>query len=938
MKANKRSKQKARKTTKRKARSAASIGNGWITTDEEEVERRRLRAVEEQLTVKAIKTDKNQTGSIYEDYLVSRDAGGQYKVEYRDKYKRINSCDCPDFQVNGLGTCKHVERVSRFLLRKRKPVNRVRTEIFVNRQNAASVDILWADNLRSNSKVKKLLLPYFSVDNTLLLETPDSFKVLERAVYQSGISASVKISDHVLPWLKRRVRKQQIQIRRENYLNDIATGKRQQNFVKHALYDYQQDGMLHLAFTERAILADEMGLGKTVQAVAACELLKHLEGVERVLVVSPVSLKTEWEEQIAKFTGQDSLIIQGNRANRLKQYQKRSFFYLVNYEQILFDIEDIQAQIMPDVIILDEAQRIKNWQTKTAQAVKKLVSPYLFVLTGTPLENRIDEIYSLAQAVDPHLLGSLFRFNREFYQLDERGKPTGYKNLDVLHRKLRPILLRRRKHDVEDELPERIVNTYFVDMHAEQFTRYDEYKVKLARLLHKAKIRPLTPDEYKQIQIWLACMRMLCDTPYILDQDCRISPKLDELKNILPELLEDPDNKIIIFSEWTKMLDLIREHLDSDSIEYALHTGQVVQKKRRDEINRFKNDINCRLFLSSDAGATGLNLQAANIVINMDLPWNPAKLEQRIARAWRKHQTRQVNVINLVCESSIEHRIMSILVQKTALAEGVLEGSGEPDMELPSGRKVMIERLEQVMGGHTAVVVETEVDIEKQSMDAAESFHQEVEAKHPNMLDSLSVYENEEGQKTLLTVVRGEVNEQEKQLQDIADAQTDSVSTLEVIDAQTMVTIQRLIDAGILSMNDASQNILASHAREEDERARQLKWLEKARKRFSEVDRKFAMAELLFNGGFVQEAQVPVNAATELALSCLHQAISGKVEEITDESVIRTKLCPGFDLTEETVDLLMKSRADNEALLQQEIVLIKSFLADVDEKLIRYSL
>lgn len=254
--------------------------------------------------------------------------------------------------------------------------------------------------------------------------------------------------------------------------------------------------MLHLAFKGRAILADEMGLGKTVQAIAACELLRQLNHIERVLVVSPVSLKTEWEEQINKFTNLPSLIVQGNRAERLKSYQKSSFFYLCNYEQLLYDADDIQTSLMPDVIILDEAQRIKNWQTKTAQVVKRLQSPNLFVLTGTPLENRIDEIYSIAQVVDPHLLGSLFRFNRDFYKLDEKGKPTGYKNLDKLHHRLRPILLRRRKHDVEDELPERINNTYFVGMHQEQFLRYDEYKVQLAQLLHKAKFRPLRAAQY----------------------------------------------------------------------------------------------------------------------------------------------------------------------------------------------------------------------------------------------------------------------------------------------------------------------------------------------------------------------------------------------------------------------------------------------------------
>ena len=260
------------------------------------------------------------------------------------------------------------------------------------------------------------------------------------------------------------------------------------------LYPYQQEGMLHLAFTERALLADEMGLGKTVQAIAACELLRRLRGIERVLVVCPASLKGEWEEQIARFTGLPSRIIAGPRAQRLAQYGEGAFFYLANYEQILIDGDDVQQRLAPDVIVLDEAQRIKNWQSRTAQAVKRLRSPYAFVLTGTPLENRIDEIYSIVQFLDPSLLGPLFRFNREFYVLDERGRPAGYRNLDELHRRLAPVLLRRRKEEVEGQLPGRTDKHYFVPLEDEQIPRYAEYERRVAQILAAARRRPAPPQ------------------------------------------------------------------------------------------------------------------------------------------------------------------------------------------------------------------------------------------------------------------------------------------------------------------------------------------------------------------------------------------------------------------------------------------------------------
>ena len=174
-------------------------------------------------------------------------------------------------------------------------------------------------------------------------------------------------------------------------------------------------------------------LGKTVQAIAACEILAREKGIERALVVSPTSVKAEWEEQIARFSDRTARFVAGLYPERLKHYQDPApaFFTLVNYEQVVRDADAINRFLKPDVVILDEAQRIKNWQTKTARRVKSLVSPYAFVLTGTPLENRIDETYSIVQYLDPDIFGPLFRFNRDFYELDERGRPAGYKNLEL---------------------------------------------------------------------------------------------------------------------------------------------------------------------------------------------------------------------------------------------------------------------------------------------------------------------------------------------------------------------------------------------------------------------------------------------------------------------------------------------------------------------------
>ena len=174
---------------------------------------------------------------------------------------------------------------------------------------------------------------------------------------------------------------------------------------------------------------------------------------------------------------------------------------------------------------------------------------------------------------------------------------------------------------------------------------------------------------------------------------------------MLGELLAEPNRKVILFSEWERMLSLVREMAQDLGIEFAWHTGSVPQDRRRAEIARFKRDPDCRLFLSTDSGSVGLNLQIASSVINLDLPWNPAKLEQRIARAWRKNQMRTVDVINLVTEDSIEHVMLQVLSQKQALADGVLDGQDDlKAMKLPSGRRAFVERMSAMMAPPAAPV------------------------------------------------------------------------------------------------------------------------------------------------------------------------------------------------------------------------------------------
>lgn len=871
-------KKTARKAA-RKALAKAPVLKGWLSTDEDEIQVRRFRAATELMDIQGL--DKGE--GYYSSFAVrAKSTLNPYRVEIRSLDRHENTCSCPDFRVNGLGTCKHVEAVLAKLRKKGAKAFAVAmaagpslAEAYLVRRGTPEVRLMMP--VKAPKTARNFFSPFFGADGRLLGEPSSAVPALVRAWKQAAdkVRLCARVSSDVEEWANELARRTARVQAREYFLADVKAGKRSMDVVRHKLYPYQEEGMLHLAFGERVLLADEMGLGKTVQAVAACELLRQLRGIQRVLVVSPASLKAEWEEQITKFAGLPTKVVWGTRQDRLKAYAEPSFFYLTNYEQARADLAEMNRLIAPDVVILDEAQRIKNWQTKTAQTIKQLASPYAFVLTGTPLENRIDEVYSIAQFLDPSIFGSLFRFNREFYKLDENGRPEGFRNLPELNRRLRPIMLRRRKDEVEEQLPERTVKSYFVAMEKEQRVRYAEFEYEAAKLISAAKRRALRPEEMERLQRMLGCMRMVCDTPYILDPKCRICPKLKELAEILGDILASGDSKIIIFSEWERMLDLVRGLAREMKIDFAWHTGSVPQQKRRAEINRFKQEPGCRLFLSTDSGATGLNLQAANVVINLDLPWNPAKLEQRIARAWRKHQTRAVQVINLVSSDSIEHRMIEMLAQKQQLADGVLDGRGDlENIKLPSGRAAFMDRLQSLMGDKVdekALVVAGRVKApQEMDLPPVVVFQQDLVARLGGRLAALERRVDAGGREVLVAVV-DEVEQVRPMAERLLREAFDDVACpgLEVLDRATYETIQRLIAQGLLHPVAGICLLHGGEAAVETDRIARERRLGEARKVMDQAERKRKMSGVLRVGGFEVEAVPPLREAVELALKAV---------------------------------------------------------------------
>lgn len=633
---------------------------------EEQIDLRRQRARAARLVIRNLTKKK-----VYSDYEVTNpDSGGQYTVTVRGFDVGDNVCTCPDFKANTLGTCKHIEAVLDHLKDdlpahvQKKKATVVRPEVYLHYGDPMRLGLHLPP--RHSDKLATLARRYF--DDKCLWSGKGRFEEFVPAV--EAVPEEVTVLSDAMDFLVREMDRADLLRKEQEWLAQLDTGSFTPDLLTVSLYDYQLRGAVFLACRGRSILGDDMGLGKTAQTLAAIELLARERNIGRVLVVAPASVKYQWEGEIKRFTGRAVQVIDGDTQDRDAQYATPTFYRLVNYEQVVRDRDSINGW-KPDVIVLDEAQRIKNWESKTSRAVKKLESRYAMVLTGTPLENRLEELYSIVQFVDERRFGPAYQFLHDHRRIDTDGRLIGYRNLDQIRDKLAPIFLRRTRAEVLTQLPERTDSNRFVELHPEQEAAYSEQRAALARLVGKGYLSDL---DRKRVLACLANLRLICDSLVLFDKQTHVSPKLDEFAELVPELLADGDHKLVVFSQWEGMTDLAAEVLDKLRVEYVSLHGKLSGKERKTVMEQFTRQPECRVFLSTDAGGVGLNLQAADTVINLELPWNPAVLEQRIARVHRMGQKRPVRVINLVTRGTVEERVLQTLKAKQELFTGLFEG------------------------------------------------------------------------------------------------------------------------------------------------------------------------------------------------------------------------------------------------------------------------
>lgn len=433
--------------------------------------------------------------------------------------------------------------------------------------------------------------------------------------------------------------------------------------VQADLRQYQKDGIQWLEMLNEyhfgGILADEMGLGKTVQMIAF--LLNNLVSERVNLIVAPASLTYNWQAEFEKFAPSMSVrVVDGSKLERRKIInESNSEVLITSYNSARADIAEYQ-QLNLEYLVLDEAQFIKNSTSKTNQALRKLTPRNAFALSGTPIENRIEELWAIFEVVMPGLLPS----------------KKAFKHLAPAEVALRvtPFIMRREKKKVLTELPEKVESNLYNELTKEQKAVY------LAQLKQmQVKVKGMSGDAFVKNKIeilaGLTRLRQICDTPALyLDEYNSDSGKINQLKEILQQA-KDNDRHVLIFSQFTTMLDEIKTELNELGLDSYLLKGDTKPKERLEMVNQFNDGEKSIFLISLKAGGTGLNLTRADMVILVDLWWNPAVEDQATARAHRIGQKNNVDVFRLITKGTIEEQIFKLQEKKRNFVDQVLSGT-----------------------------------------------------------------------------------------------------------------------------------------------------------------------------------------------------------------------------------------------------------------------
>lgn len=456
------------------------------------------------------------------------------------------------------------------------------------------------------------------------------------------------------------------------------------NSLKPVMRGYQKNGFQWLKTLREngfgGILADDMGLGKTLQVISLLLMEQHewKQGVKpcrRSLIVCPASLIYNWKKEMERFAPElSAVVITGNIAEREAQIKatKEGQILVTSYDLLKRDVE-IYKDMVFAVQVIDEAQYIKNAGTQAAKGVKQITAAFKLALTGTPIENRLSELWSIFDYLMPGFLYTYQKFRTEM-EIPIMVNHEDEK-MERLQKMIRPFILRRLKADVLKDLPEKLEEHVFAKMGSEQQSLYEAHVAQMKQMLNKTSEKEFHSQKM-QILAELTKLRQLCCDPALLYENYTgESAKSDTCMELIENAIGS-GHKVLLFSQFTTMLDRLAERLDKAGIAYYMLTGSVNKEKRMQMVESFQKDGVPVFCISLKAGGTGLNLTAADIVIHYDPWWNVAVQNQATDRAHRIGQHNVVTVYKLVSEGTIEEKIIAIQERKKALAEQVLEGEG----------------------------------------------------------------------------------------------------------------------------------------------------------------------------------------------------------------------------------------------------------------------
>jgi len=434
-----------------------------------------------------------------------------------------------------------------------------------------------------------------------------------------------------------------------------------------ALYDYQVEILQKMLNARRAICSMVLGSGKTISAVAGIKLLH----TDNVLVICPKSVMGQWVKEFQRVLGKPSIIL--NKTNIHNFVNQPPVIGICTYQTFMRNVASLSKKKY-DVVIADEIQYIRNNESKTWIAFKKIQSEYFWGLSGTVIENRLDDLYNIMDVVEPGLFGAKWKFDEKFKVLKSiHQTKVLYENELQNLPELKKLMSNRVFGYDKLTLPRINIATHLVELDKEATAEHASFMSQANRLISKSLSQPLSFGEKAILQSLLLKARQCCNTLELIDGAFRNTKKLQKILELIQTICGSKKQKLVIYSEWTTMLDIV-EKIVPKHIGHVRFDGSMTTKKRTSAIEKFQTDPNYMIFFSSDAGSVGVDgLQlVCNHMIHTELPWNPAKLDQRIGRLHRLMQTKEVNVHYVVSTKSIEEKIQELLESKRQIRHDTL--------------------------------------------------------------------------------------------------------------------------------------------------------------------------------------------------------------------------------------------------------------------------